>query len=107
MTFFHATEARCAVNLDNVTEIRRTTAGVTVFYCDDSDPTHLGGNDALTLWGMVTRPAPPPEMALQLAPWPVTSPIYDGPEYHTTEPTPLEALGEPPVYEADTTQVKP
>jgi hypothetical protein len=104
MTFFHATEARCAVNLDNVTEIRRTTAGVTVFYCDDSDPTHLGGNDAMALWGVVTRPTPSAlrEMVLRQAGWPIDG----GPEYHTTEPTPIEALGEPPVYEADTTQVK-
>jgi hypothetical protein len=101
MNWFHATEARCAVNLANVTMIRRMTAGVTVFYCDDSDPTHLGGNDAISLWGLVTRPAAPPEMALQLAPWPVTSPIYE-PEYHTTEPTPIEAQGEPP---ADAVQV--
>jgi hypothetical protein len=92
MNWFHATEARCAVNLANVTEIRRTNAGVTVYFCDDSDPSHFGGNDALSLWGLVTRPAPPPEMVLRQAGWP----FDDGPEYHTTAPTPLEALGEPP-----------
>jgi hypothetical protein len=106
MNWFHAPESRCVVNLANVTEIRRTGGGVTVYFCDDSDPSHFGGNDALSLWHLVTQPAAPPEMVLREYGWPVAA-LDDGPEYHTTEPTPIEALGEPPVYEADTTQVKP
>jgi hypothetical protein len=104
MNWFHAPEARLAVNLSNVTLVKHTAAGLTVFFCDDSDPIHLSNGDAAALWPIVSQPTAPPEMALLQAGWPVTSPIYDGPEYHTTEQTPIEALGEPP---ADAAQVKP
>jgi hypothetical protein len=96
MNWFHALEARLAVNLANVTMVKSTAAGLTVFFCDDSDPIHLGSEDAAALWPIVSQPAPTvPELVLREV-WPVTSPFDDGPEYHTTEQTPLEALGEPP-----------
>jgi hypothetical protein len=107
VNFFHATEARCAVNLANVTEIRRTTAGVTVFYCDDSDPTHLSGADAAALWDHVLQAGRSGqtcrvERLRQNSPADEAGNLWEqaGPEYHTTEPTPLEALGEPPAEAA-------
>jgi hypothetical protein len=101
MNWFHAPEARLSVNLSNVTMVKSTAAGLTVFFCDNSDPIHLSNGDAAALWPIVTQPAAPPEMVMYQAGWP----LDDGPEYHTTEPTPIEALGEPPVHEADTSQV--
>jgi hypothetical protein len=94
MNWFHALHVRRAVNLDNVTEISRTDSGVTVYFCDDSDPAHFANDDARTLWDLVTGAAWATTPAD--APTPETGWPFDEPEYHTTEPTPIEALGEPP-----------
>jgi hypothetical protein len=94
MNWFHAPEARLAVNLSNVTMVKSTAAGLTVFFCDDSDPIHLSNGDAAALWPIVTQTQ---GAVCDQAGWP----FDDGPEYHTTEQTPIEALGEPPADAAE------